>query len=82
MSRGEAPALEKGIAMIARESFEALARVRKAEKIAAILHGKFSANDVIAFSDESRRLAEKIAGVHESSPTTWGIVVLILREQA
>lgn len=68
--------------MIDRESFESLARVRKAEKVAHVLHGKFSANDVVLFTDEQRRMAERIAGVRESSDVTWGIVVLILREQA
>jgi hypothetical protein len=68
--------------MIPKESFQSLARVRKATHIANILHGKFSANDVVDFTPEQRRMAERIAGVRESSMETWGIVVLILREQA
>ena len=68
--------------MIPKESFEALSRVRKATHIADILHGKFSANDVVGFTSEQRRMAEKIAGVREASDISWGIVVLILREQA
>lgn len=67
--------------MIERDSFEALARVRKAERIAATLRGRFTPNDVVNFSDEQRQMAERISSVNASSNTTWGIVILILREQ-
>ena len=60
-------------------TYEAIARYRKAERLADVLetfHG--TAKDAETLATEGRRTAEKLAMVRVASEATWALTAMIL----
>ena len=67
------------------EVFIAKARLRKALKLAKVIVQAGGSADAISHPVDSittRRLAEKVAGVNESSDATWAMVAVLLEGDA
>lgn len=64
------------------DSYRAHAQMLKAIKLASVLiTNGITLEDAINMGESLWRMFERTAGVHESSETTWGIVMLLLRDE-
>lgn len=64
------------------DAYKAHAQMKKALKLAGeLITDGITLDDAIAMGPSLRRMFEHRASVHESSDVTWGVVMLLLRDQ-
>ena len=64
------------------DAYKAHAQMKKALKLAGELIMKdIPLEDALPMGPSLRRMFEHMAGVHESSEVTWGVVMLLLRDR-